>query len=59
MHKIIGANKSYRSGVNGVIFRTVTMKTTEVKSMWVVYRGEGVKYMQDSVWSLQLLPLRH
>jgi hypothetical protein len=40
-HEIIGANKSYRSGTNGVILRTVTMKTTEGKLRAVVYRGEG------------------
>jgi hypothetical protein len=48
-HEIIGANKSYRSGINGVIFRTVTMKTTEGKYRVVVYCGEGVKYRQDSL----------
>jgi hypothetical protein len=43
MHEIIGASKSYRFGMNGVIFRTVTMNTTEGKYRVVVYRGEGVK----------------
>jgi hypothetical protein len=43
-----GVNKSSRSGIKGVIFRTVTMKTTNNKSRVVVYRGEGVKYVQDS-----------
>jgi hypothetical protein len=47
-HGIIGANKSYRSGIDGVIPRTITMKTTEWKFRVVVYRGEGVKYIQGS-----------
>ncbi|KAH0288199.1 hypothetical protein M436DRAFT_64595 [Aureobasidium namibiae CBS 147.97] len=47
-YEIIGANKSFRSGINGVIFRTMTMKTTDVKFRVVVYRGESVKYVQDS-----------
>jgi hypothetical protein len=41
MHEIIGASKSYRSGIIGAISRTVTMKTTEGKYRVVVWRGEG------------------
>jgi hypothetical protein len=48
-HEIIGANKSYRSGISGVISRTVTMKTTGGKFRIVVYRGERVKYVQELI----------
>ncbi|KAH0345808.1 hypothetical protein KCU83_g7649, partial [Aureobasidium melanogenum] len=46
--EMIGANKSYKSGINGVFFRTVTMACTNGKFKVSVYRGEGVKYVQDS-----------
>jgi hypothetical protein len=49
-HEIIGANKSYRSGVNGylVMFRIVTTKTFDGKFRVIIYGGEGVKYIQDA-----------
>lgn len=46
--EMTGINKSYKSGIKGVIFRTVTMKTSNEKYRVVIYRGEGAKYVQDS-----------